>query len=110
MTVERGCILGAGVVLHAGVRLYAGVTIGDGSVLHANVVIRERCRLGRQVILHQNASIGADGFGYRPAPDGRGLVKMPHIGTVIIEDGVEIGANSCVDRGIFGATVIGAGT
>jgi len=110
VSVGPGCRIGNGVVLHDGVRLYANVTIGDGCVLHANTVIRDRCTLGRGVILHQNVSIGADGFGYRPAPNGAGLIKIPHIGTVIIEDGVEIGANSCVDRGKFGPTVIGAGT
>jgi UDP-3-O-[3-hydroxymyristoyl] glucosamine N-acyltransferase len=66
--------------------------------------------VGRGVIMHQHVSIGADGFGYRPAPDGRGLTKMPHIGKVIIEDGVEIGAGTCIDRAKFGSTVIGAGT
>jgi len=110
VSVDREAVVGAGVVLHAGVRLYARVEVGSGSVLHANCVVRQGCRLGRDVILHQNVSIGADGFGYRPGPGGRGLVKMPHIGTVVIEDGVEIGANSCVDRAKFGATVIGAGT
>jgi UDP-3-O-[3-hydroxymyristoyl] glucosamine N-acyltransferase len=62
------------------------------------------------VILHSNVSIGADGFGYEPSPDGAGLVKVPHLGTVSLEDDVEIGAGSCVDRGKFGATVVGRGT
>lgn len=110
VTIAPGCRIGDGVVIHPGVHLYPGVEIGAGSVLHAGVVIRERCRIGRGVILHANVSIGADGFGYRPAPDGRGLVKMPHIGDVIIEDGVEIGANSCVDRAKTGSTLIGAGS
>jgi UDP-3-O-[3-hydroxymyristoyl] glucosamine N-acyltransferase len=109
-SVDRGAEIGAGVVLHAGVRIYAEVAVGEGSELHANCVVRERCRLGRRVILHQNVSIGGDGFGYRPGGDGRGLVKMPHIGAVLIEDDVEIGSNSCVDRGKFRNTVIGAGT
>jgi UDP-3-O-[3-hydroxymyristoyl] glucosamine N-acyltransferase len=109
VSIERGCRIGNGVVLHAGVRLYGEVTIGDGTVLHANVVVRDRCRIGRRAILHQNVSIGADGFGYRPDSNGR-LVKIPHIGNVVIEDDVEIGANSCVDRGKFGSTVIGTGT
>ncbi len=110
VSIDRNAIIEDGVVLHAGVRLYAETIVGAGSVLHANCVIRQGCRIGRAVILHQNVSIGADGFGYRPAPDGRGLIKIPHIGTVILEDGVEIGANSCVDRAKFGATVVGAGT
>jgi UDP-3-O-[3-hydroxymyristoyl] glucosamine N-acyltransferase len=97
-------------VLHAGVRLSAGVTLGADCVVHSNTVIRHDCTLGQRVILHQNVSVGADGFGYRPAPDGRGLVKVPHIGSVRIEDDVEIGAGTCIDRGKFGATVIGTGT
>jgi UDP-3-O-[3-hydroxymyristoyl] glucosamine N-acyltransferase len=110
VSVEADCVIEDNVILNAGVRLYPQVTIGAGSILHANCVVRSRCRLGRAVILHQNVSIGADGFGYRPAADGQGLVKIPHIGTVVIEDGVEIGAGSCVDRAKFGSTVIGAGT
>jgi UDP-3-O-[3-hydroxymyristoyl] glucosamine N-acyltransferase len=110
VSIGPDVVLGSGVVLHPGVRLYRAVQVGDRSTLHANTVVRERCVIGRGVILHQNVSIGADGFGYRPAPDGRGLLKMPHIGTVRIEDDVEIGANSCVDRAKFGATVVGAGT
>lgn len=110
VSVDRNAFIGDGVVLHAGVRIYAEAAIGAGSVLHANVVVRHRCRIGRGVVLHQGVAIGADGFGYRPDPSGRGLLKVPQIGNVVIEDGVEIGANSCVDRAKFGSTVIGAGT
>ena len=110
VTIGRNCVIGDGVTLYPGVRVYSGVQIGAGSIIHANTVIRERCVIGRGVILHQNISIGGDGFGYRPSPDGRGLLKMPHIGIVVLEDGVEIGSGSCVDRAKFGATVIGAGT
>lgn len=110
VSVDRGARIDERVVLHAGVRIYADVEIGSDSVLHANCVIRERCRLGRRVICHPGVTIGADGFGYRPHPAGAGLLKFPHIGTVSIEDDVEIGANSCIDRGKFGATVIGPGT
>jgi UDP-3-O-[3-hydroxymyristoyl] glucosamine N-acyltransferase len=109
-SVDRGARIGDDVVLHAGVRVYADVVIGAGSVLHANVVVRHGCTLGRRVILHQGVAIGADGFGYRPDPGGRGLVKLPHLGDVVLEDDVEIGANSCVDRAKFSSTVIGAGT
>lgn len=108
--VDRDVRLADDVVLHAGVRLYAGVEVGEGSVLHANSVVRHRCKLGRRVILHQNVAIGADGFGYRPPRGGQGWVKIPHIGDVVLEDDVEIGANSCVDRAKFGTTLIGAGT
>ena len=110
MSVDRDASIGDHTVLHAGVRIYAGVEIGPNCVLHANCVVRERCTIGDEVILHQNVSIGADGFGYRPAPDGSGLLKVPQIGTVEIQDRVEIGAGACVDRGKFGATLIGEGT
>jgi UDP-3-O-[3-hydroxymyristoyl] glucosamine N-acyltransferase len=89
--VGRGARIGAGVTLHPGVRVLDRCEIGDGSIIHANTVI------------------GADGFGYRPSPDGSGLVKVPHIGTVRIGRDVEIGACSCVDRGKLGATIIGDG-
>lgn len=110
VSVERDAIIGQGVTLHAGVRIGPEVVIGDHSALHANSVVEARCVLGREVILHANVTIGADGFGYRPAGDGRSLVKVPHIGNVRIEDHVEIGANSCVDRGKFSSTVVGRGT
>lgn len=110
VSVDQGAVLEAGVILFGGVRIYANVRVGQGTVIHANTVIRERCVVGREVILHQNVSIGADGFGYRPAPDGSGLQKMPHIGNVVIGNAVEIGANSCIDRGKFGSTTIGDGT
>ena len=108
--IGKGASVAAKVVIFAGVRLYSGVRVGEGTVLHANVVVRERCIVGRNVILHAGAVIGTDGFGYRPASDGSGLVHIPHLGHVVLEDGVEIGSCSCVDRGTFGATRIGAGT
>lgn len=109
-SVGRESELGDDVIIHAGVRVYSFVRIGAGTEIHSNTVIRERCSIGRHTLIHQNVSIGADGFGYRPAPDGSGLLKIPHIGTVEVGDGVEIGAGSCIDRGKFGATSIGDGT
>jgi UDP-3-O-[3-hydroxymyristoyl] glucosamine N-acyltransferase len=110
VSIDAHAAIGDDVVLHAGVRIYESVEIGAGTVIHANTVIRHRCRIGRGVIMHQGVSIGADGFGYRPDPNGAGLMKMPHLGNVVIEDSVEIGANSCIDRAKFGSTRIGAGT
>lgn len=116
VSIGAGCFVGAGAQIGAGTKLYPNVTVLDGSsvgaqcILWPGVVIRDRCRIGNGCILHANVSIGADGFGYRPSADGRSLVKIPHIGTVVLGDGVEIGANSCVDRGKFSATTIGAGT
>ncbi|MEH6681812.1 MAG: UDP-3-O-(3-hydroxymyristoyl)glucosamine N-acyltransferase [Sediminicola sp.] len=113
--IGAGCYVGTGVVLGTGVRLYPNVTvfddthIGDHTTVWSGTVIRERTQIGSHCIFHTNVSIGADGFGYRPSDDGRGLVKIPQIGNVVIGNGVEIGSNSCVDRGKFSSTVIGDG-
>ncbi len=115
-SIGAGCYIGPGVVIGADTKLYPNVTvlddtsIGSETIIWSGTVIRERCRIGNHCIIHPNVTIGADGFGYRPSPDGRGLVKIPQIGTVEIGDGVEIGAGSCVDRGKFSATSIGDGT
>lgn len=116
VSIGAGCYVGAGVHIGAGSKLYPNVTvldktqIGARCILWSGVVVRDRCEIGDGVILHLNVSIGGDGFGYRPSADGRSLVKIPHIGTVQLGAGVEIGANSCVDRGKFSATRIGDGT
>ncbi len=109
-SVDERAVIGDRTLIHAGVRIYPDAVIGDDCVIHANAVIRERCVIGRRVLLHQGAMIGADGFGFRPAPGGGGLIKVPQIGTVEIGDDVEIGAGTCVDRAKFGATVVGPGT
>jgi UDP-3-O-[3-hydroxymyristoyl] glucosamine N-acyltransferase len=115
-TIGAGCYIGPRVVIGANTRLYPNVTvlddssIGSQTTIWSGTVIRERCRIGNCCIMHPNVTIGADGFGYRPSPDGQGIVKIPQIGTVEIGDGVEIGAGSCVDRGKFSATIIGDGT
>ena len=108
--IGPGTTIGPGTVIHAGAVLGAGVTIGARCRIHARVVVLDRCVLGDRVELSAGVVIGADGFGLRPADDGRGMVKVPHVGHVEIGDDVEVGANSCIDRGKFGATVIGAGT
>ncbi len=111
--IGANCYVGKDVTLGAGVILYPNSTvldetrIGKGTVVWSGTTIRERCEIGDYCIFHNNVSIGADGFGYRPCDEGRGLVKIPQIGTVIIGNDVEIGANSCVDRGKFSATIIG---
>jgi UDP-3-O-[3-hydroxymyristoyl] glucosamine N-acyltransferase len=113
--VGAGCYIGQNVVLGKGVVLYPNVTIlddttiGEYTTLWSGTVIRERTIIGSHCIFHINVSIGADGFGYRPSDDGRGLVKIPHIGNVVIGNAVEIGANSCVDRGKFSSTILGDG-
>ena len=106
-TVGPVAVLGDRVALGPGVVVAAGARIGEDTVLHAHSVVQERCVIGARCALHPGVVIGADGFGYRPAPDGRGIVKIPHIGIVVVGDDVEIGANSCVDRAKFGSTIVG---
>jgi UDP-3-O-[3-hydroxymyristoyl] glucosamine N-acyltransferase len=100
--VERYCRIGNGCVIGADVR------IAEGTVLHANVTIYDHVRVGARVTLHAGAVLGADGFGFALAGDH--YEKFPQVGTVVIEDDVEIGANCCVDRAALGVTRIGRGT
>ncbi|OAB27157.1 UDP-3-O-[3-hydroxymyristoyl] glucosamine N-acyltransferase [Flavobacterium fryxellicola] len=112
--IGAGCYIGPNVVLGDNTTIYPNVTILDAStvgkntVIWSGTVIRERCHIGNDCIIHPNATIGADGFGFRPDPQ-RGLVKIPQIGNVIIGNNVEIGANSCIDRGKFSSTILGDG-
>ena len=100
--------VGAYTRLEAGVVIGANVTVGDRCVLHPNVVLYDGVSLGHQVVLHAGVCVGADGFGY--VRDDMGYHKFPQIGTVIIEDEVELGAQTCVDRAALGRTRIGRGT
>lgn len=113
--IGAGCYVGKNVILGNNVTLYPNTTIlddtsiGNNTTIWSGTVVRERCIIGSNCILHPNVTIGADGFGFRPSPDGKGLLKIPHIGNVIIGNGVEIGSSSCVDRGKFSATIVGDG-
>lgn len=112
--IGAGSYIGPNVQLGENVTIYPNVTIldetkiGNNSTIWSGAVIRERCIVGNECMIHPNAVIGADGFGFRPCPE-RGLVKITHIGNVILGNGVEIGANSCVDRGKFSSTIVGDG-
>jgi len=94
--------------LEAGVVLGANVSVGDDCVLHPNVVLYDGVSIGNRVILHAGVCLGADGFGY--VRHDLGYQKFPQIGTVVIEDEVELGAHTCVDRAALGRTRIGRGT
>lgn len=113
VTILPNAFIGARVRIGKGSILFPGVFVGDDvqlgldCVLHPNVVVREGCRIGNRVILHAGVVIGSDGFGYAGAGSER--VKIPQIGIVEIEDDVEIGANTTVDRATLGRTVIGKG-
>ena len=100
--------LGENIIIYPNVTILDECSIGKNTVIWSGTVIRERCHIGAYCILHPNCTIGADGFGFRPCPE-KGLVKIPQIGNVIIGNAVEIGANSCVDRGKFSSTVLGDG-
>ncbi|WP_320674511.1 UDP-3-O-(3-hydroxymyristoyl)glucosamine N-acyltransferase [Prochlorococcus sp. MIT 1341] len=100
--------IGAGSVLHPGTIIYEDVVIGELNELHANVVIHSGCQLGQKCIVNSNAVIGSEGFGF--VPTSKGWRKMPQTGSVILEDEVEVGSNSTIDRPCVGETLIGAGT
>ncbi len=102
----HACI-GAGSIIGAGCVIGEGVQIGERCLLHANAVVNAGCVLGNDVILQPGAVIGSDGFGY--AWSGSQHLKIPQTGRVILEDDVEIGANTCIDRGAIGDTVIECG-
>ena len=112
--IGAGCYVGPNVKIGNNTTLYPNVTvldectIGNGTTIWSGAVIRERCHIGSYCIIHPNATIGADGFGFRPCPE-QGLAKIPQIGNVIIGNAVEIGANACVDRGKFSSTILGDG-
>ena len=97
--------IGRNVRLGAGVQIYPNVYIGDNTILYAGVKIYAHCQIGAQCILHAGVVIGSDGFGFEP--DAQGVnQKIPQIGNVIIEDDVEIGANTTVDRAMMGSTIV----
>lgn len=106
--LEKGAEVGDGAIIGAGSHLGREVRVGAGCRLGDHVVVHSRCRLGRRVVVQSHTVIGSIGFGYVPH-DGRARL-VPHIGNVVIEDDVEIGANCCIDRAKFGSTRIGAGT
>jgi UDP-3-O-[3-hydroxymyristoyl] glucosamine N-acyltransferase len=84
------------------------VTVGDNSIIHSGVKIYHDCKVGNHTIIHAGTVIGSDGFGYAPQADGL-LKKVPQIGNVVIEDNVEIGANTAIDRATIGSTIIKSG-
>ena len=108
-SVGEGAVIGARTIIHPHAVVYPGVVIGDDCVVHAHASIRERCRIGNRVIIQNGAVIGSDGFGFAPRPDGS-FQKIPQAAPVVIEDDVEIGANTAIDRPAVGETRIQAGT
>lgn len=106
--LEAGVKVGDRTAIYPGVYLGQDVSVGADCVLFPNAVVMENCRIGARVTIHAGAVIGSDGFGY--VTDSGQHHKIPQVGIVVIEDDVEIGANTAIDRATVGATVIGAGT
>ena len=102
------CVIGDNATLHPHVVLYPEVRLGNGVELHAHVVVREACRLGNRVLAQNGAIVGGDGFGFAPRADGS-YHKIAQTGPVIVEDDVELGANTTVDRAAVGCTIIRRG-
>jgi UDP-3-O-[3-hydroxymyristoyl] glucosamine N-acyltransferase len=105
--IGAGVTIGRNAAIHPHVTIYPNVKIGDNFTAHSHAVVREGCTIGDRVTLQNGAVIGADGFGY--VEEAGDLVKIPQVGTVAIEDDVEIGAKSTVDRAMLGATVLHRG-
>ena len=105
--IGDGTVVGDGTQIHPHAVIGDGVKVGNGCLIYPNVTIYQGCRIGNNVTIHAGSVIGADGFGF--APNQEGYDKIPQIGIVIIEDNVEIGANTCIDRSTMGQTVIHQG-
>lgn len=105
--IEPRATIGAGCRLYPHVYIGHGATVGDGSMLYPHVTLYQGVRVGKRCVIHAGAVIGADGFGFAPEADG--YHKIPQLGSVIIEDDVEIGANTCIDRAVMGDTIIHQG-
>ncbi|TAF50236.1 MAG: UDP-3-O-(3-hydroxymyristoyl)glucosamine N-acyltransferase [Sphingobacteriia bacterium] len=106
--ISEGVEIGDHCKIHPGVYLGKGVKIGAHTVLHPGVKVYHDCVVGQNVIIHAGAVLGGDGFGFAPQPDGS-FQKVPQLGNVVVEDGVEIGANTTIDRATMGSTLIRKG-
>lgn len=107
VVIGDGCKIGNNSHINSNVSIGDGASIGDDCIIYSNVSIYHDCRVGNRCILHSGCVIGADGFGFAPTADG--YEKIPQLGIVIIEDNVEIGANTCIDRATMGSTTIHSG-
>jgi UDP-3-O-[3-hydroxymyristoyl] glucosamine N-acyltransferase len=108
VVIGRNCKIGDGVKIYANVTIYDGASVGLNSILHSGVSVRENCEIGANCIVHNNSTIGCDGFGYAKDEEKRWL-KIPQIGRVVLEDDVEIGANTAIDCASVGETRIKRG-
>ena len=105
--VADGAEVGDNTVLHPHATVGTSAKVGSDCILYPHATVYHDCRVGNNCILHAGSVIGADGFGFAPSPEG--YEKIPQIGIVILEDNVEVGANTCIDRATMGATIIRKG-
>ncbi|MBI2822830.1 MAG: UDP-3-O-(3-hydroxymyristoyl)glucosamine N-acyltransferase [Acidobacteria bacterium] len=108
VVVQEGVEIGRDVTVYPNCTIYTGARIGEGTVIHSNAVIREYVQIGRRCVIQNGAVVGGDGFGFAPVGDGT-YYKIVQSGIVVLEDGVEVGANSAIDRAAVGETRIRAG-
>lgn len=109
VVIGKRCRFGSNVTIHPQVVIYDDVTIGSNVTIHSGAVIREGTQIGSNLTIQPGAIIGGDGFGYLPDPK-VGIRSVPQIGNVVLHDGVDVGANSCIDRAALGSTTIGHST
>lgn len=105
--VGANAVIGNNAAIHPHATVCDNAVIGESSILYPHVTVYHDCRVGKRCILHAGSVVGADGFGFAPSPEG--YEKIPQIGIAILEDDVEIGANTCVDRATMGATIVHKG-
>jgi UDP-3-O-[3-hydroxymyristoyl] glucosamine N-acyltransferase len=109
VVIGKDCEIASGVRIFPNVTIYEGVKIGRDSTLHSGVSVRDRCEIGARCIVHNNSTVGCDGFGYSRTQD-KTWLKIPQVGRVVLEDDVEIGANSAIDCASVGESRIKRGT
>ena len=105
--IEEGAVIGDNAFIHPHVTVGYNAKVGENTILYPHVTIYHDCRVGNNCILHAGSVVGADGFGFAPSPEG--YEKIPQLGIAVLEDDVEIGANTCIDRATMGATIIHKG-
>jgi UDP-3-O-[3-hydroxymyristoyl] glucosamine N-acyltransferase len=108
VSIGKNCRIESGVKIYPNVTIYDGAKIGENSVIHSGVAVRENCEIGANCVIHNNATIGSDGFGYAK-DENKSWLKIPQVGRVILEDNVEIGANTAIDCASVGETRIKRG-
>ena len=105
--IGKSVTIGDGTIIYANTSIYDNAQIGPQCIIWSNVSIREHTQIGAFCKLYSNCNIGSDGFGYRPSEDGKTIVRVPHIGNVVIGNHVDIGSGTCIDNAKFGSTTIG---